>query len=133
MTAVRATTEESVGLEAGVAATFNALAWEIELCGARCLKLDALIGEVMHGLPPEQRARLTEGLHTVDLLAQQLMSLSAFSRRVSGLTDDEIRVPVGDALADMTLGALADRMSQSLGGDDKGLMDGEDAGDLDLF
>lgn len=133
MSAVEARIQEDDQFEAPVGSVFDALAWEIELCGARCMKLDALIGEVMGGLPPEQRARLTEGLHTVDLLAQQLTSLSAFARRVSGHVDPELKTPVGAALSDMTLGALADRMSQSLGGTDKGLLDGEDAGDLDLF
>ena len=120
-------------LEAGVGATFGALAWEIELAGARCLKLDALVGEIMAHLPPAERAQMMEGMHLVDLLGQQLTSLSAFARRLGEMVGDEVRAPVGAAIADMTLGALADRMAQALGGQDKGLMDGDDAGDLDLF
>lgn len=120
-------------LEAGVGSTFGALAWEIELAGARCLKLDALVGEIMAHLPPEQRTQMMEGMHLVDLLGQQLTSLSAFARRLGEMVGDEVRAPVGDAIAEMTLGALADRMSQALGGEEKGLMDGDDAGDLDLF
>ncbi len=121
-------------LEAGVGSTFGALAWEMELAGATCLKLDALVGEIMAALPSEHRARMTEGLHLVDLLSQQLHGLSGFARAVGDMVGDEIRAPVGDALAQLTLGALADRMSQALGGGAAPAVEGaDDAGDLDLF
>ncbi|HEX5380517.1 MAG TPA: hypothetical protein VFW47_18200 [Phenylobacterium sp.] len=120
-------------MEASVASVLGVLAWEIELAGARCLKLDALIGELMPDMAPEQRAKLLEGLHTVDLLGQQLTSLSAFARHMSEVTPPDATAPVEAAIADMTLGALADRMLTALGGEEKGLNDGDDAGDLDLF
>jgi hypothetical protein len=40
---------------------------------------------------------------------------------------------VGASLNQISLGALADRMSVALGGTEKGLNDGDGAGDLDLF
>ena len=120
-------------MEAGVADTFGVLAWEIELAGARCLKLDALVGGLMQTLPADQLEPLVEGMHTIDLLSQHLTSLSAFARIMSDKVSEDIRAPVGAAISIMTLGALADRVSTALGGEEKNLNDGDDAGDLDLF
>lgn len=119
-------------LEASVATTFDVLAWEMELAGARCMQLDKLIGQLLPDLPPPQRERLLEGLHTVDLLSQHLTNLSAFSRHMGENVPPELMVAVQGALGDITLGALADRMSTSLGGAD-GEDSDHDAGDLDLF
>lgn len=124
---------KSPGLEASVSGLLGVLAWEIELAGARCLKLDALIGQLMPNLPADQKAQMMEGLHMVDLLGQHLTSLSAFARNMSEQVPEEITAPVEGAIGDMTLGALADRMFTALGGEEKGLNDGDDAGDLDLF
>ncbi|CAN5895413.1 hypothetical protein BH11PSE1_BH11PSE1_07160 [soil metagenome] len=120
-------------LEASVSSMVGVLAWEIELAGARCMKLDTLVGELMHILPLEHREKLVEGMHTVDLLGQQLTALSSFARNLSEEIPETIRAPVQDTLGDMTLGALADRMFSALGGEEKGLNDGDEAGDLDLF
>ena len=120
-------------LEASVSSMVGVLAWEIELAGARCMKLDVLIGELMTILPPEHREKLVEGMHTVDLLGQQLTSLSTFARHLSAGIPEEVTAPVEDALGEMTLGALADRMFSALGGEEKGINDGDEAGDLDLF
>jgi hypothetical protein len=119
-------------LEAGVATAFEALAWEIELAGARCIFLDALIGDLMPGLPPEQKARMLEGLHAVDLLSQHLAGLSAFARNLSQAAPLQAAVPVDGALAEITLGALADRLRTSLGGEELAA-DDESDGDCDLF
>ena len=121
------------GLAPSVSATLDVLAAEIELAGARCIFLDRVIGEVMDGLPETQRARLVEGLHAVDLLAQHLTSLSAFARGMSLVTPEEVSAPVDAALSEITLGALAERMRTGLGGAENELDAGEDAGDLDLF
>ena len=43
-------------------------------------EMHRVFGDVMDGLPEGERARLVEGLHGVDLLAQHLTSLSAFAR-----------------------------------------------------
>lgn len=120
-------------LEASVSNTVGVLAWEIELAGARCMKLDMLIGELMQVLPPEYREKLVEGMHMVDLLGQQLTSLSAFAHHLSDEISDDLMASVQDALGMMTLGALADRMFTALGGEEKGVNDGDEAGDLDLF
>ncbi|MBP7648909.1 MAG: hypothetical protein KA085_04040 [Phenylobacterium sp.] len=120
-------------LEASVSSMVGVLAWEIELAGARCMKLDTLVGELMHILPLEHREKLVEGMHTVDLLGQQLTALSSFARNLSDEIPETIMAPVEDALGDITLGALADRMFSALGGEEKGLNDGDEAGDLDLF
>jgi hypothetical protein len=120
-------------LEASVSSMVGVLAWEIELAGARCMKLDTLVGELMHILPLEHREKLVEGMHTVDLLFQQLTALSTFARNLSGEIPETLTAPVQDALGDITLGALADRMFSALGGEEKGLNDGDEAGDLDLF
>ncbi|MES2895180.1 MAG: hypothetical protein V4759_04050 [Pseudomonadota bacterium] len=120
-------------LQASAATTFDALAWEIELAGARCIFLDKLIGDLMQTMPVEERTRLMEGMHAVDLLSQHLTGLSAFARKVSENVSEEVLVPVQAALDDITLGVLADRMSTAFGGEEMGINQGDDAGDLDLF
>ena len=120
-------------LEPSVASAFDVLAWEMELAGARCIQLDAIIGELMQALPAEHRQRLTEGMHTVDLLAQHLTGLSAFARRLSEEAPAHVTMPVSSALAGVTLGALADRMFTAFGGEEDAAETLCDAGDVDLF
>lgn len=120
-------------LDASVATAFDVVSWEIELAGARCIQLDTLIGELLPAMPVEQRERLLEGLHTVDLLSQHLTGLSAFLRRLSEDASDQTTTPVSRALADVTLGALADRMFTAFGGEEEIVRDLPDAGDVDLF
>ena len=119
--------------ESRVADVFDLLAWEIELAGARCIMLDSLIGEVMSSLPPNERHKLQRGMHSVDLLAQHLTGLSAFARRLSLDVGPENTAPAAGAVADVSLGALADRMRSALGGQEQGLGDRDEAGEVDLF
>jgi len=119
-------------LETNVATAFEVLGWEVELAGARCIFLDALIGELMPTMSGEQKTRLLEGLHAVDLLGQHLTSLSAFARRMSAEAPAGV-VGVSEALSEITLGALADRMTTAFGGEEETADDESDAGDLDLF
>jgi hypothetical protein len=130
---VSAETLGKTKLEASVAATFDVVAWELELAGARCIQLDTLVGELLHTMPIEQRERLLEGMHTVDLLSQHLTGLSAFMRRLGEDAPPQATTPVSRALAEVTLGALADRMFTALGGEEEVLIDAPDAGDVDLF
>ena len=118
-----------------VTTTLDVLAAEIELAGARCIFLDRIIGDVMDGLPEQERDRLVQGLHAVDLLAQHLTSLSAFARGLSLVVPEDVTAPVEAALSDVTLGALVERMAAGLGRDDALEADADDAdpGDLDLF
>lgn len=120
-------------LETSVGTAFEVLAWEVELAGARCIFLDALIGELMPTMSGEQKTRLLEGLHAVDLLGQHLTSLSAFARRMSADAPAAAPIPVSAALSEITLGALADRMATAFGGEEEADSDEADAGDLDLF
>ncbi|MGR4867148.1 hypothetical protein [Caulobacter sp. LARHSG274] len=120
-------------LSASVAMTFDVLAWEMELAGARCIFLDSIIGAMMKAIPEAERGPFVEGMHTVDLLSQQLTSLSAFARRMSDSVPTDVSASVDRALSDITLGALADRMCSALGGEEKDINDREEAGDLDLF
>ncbi|HEY4029052.1 MAG TPA: hypothetical protein VGM25_01805 [Caulobacteraceae bacterium] len=122
---------ESV-LKATVADTLDVLSWEIELAAARSIYLDSVIGQMIGLLPETRKAEFLESMHVVDLLSQQLTGLSAFSRRMSGEVPD-VSAHVSQALDQISLGALADRMSVALGGIEKGLNDGDGAGDLDLF
>ena len=118
-------------LDVTAGASLEVLAWEIELAGARCIFLDALIGELMSELPPERRGRLMEGLHAVDLLSQHLTGLSAFARSLSQTMPTEITAPVEHALAEVSLGVLADRLRTAFGGEEQ--HEADDTGDLDLF
>jgi len=130
---VGAPSRVEVELEASVAATFDVLAWEVELAGARCIQLDTIVGELLQTMPVEQRERLLEGMHTVDLLSQHLTSLSAFMRRMSEEAPAQATTPVTRALADITLGALADRMFTAFGGEETVIDNPTDSGDVDLF
>lgn len=115
-----------------VAATLDVLAAEIELAGARCIYLDRVIGEVMDGLSEAARERLLQGLHGVDLLAQHLTGLSAFARTMSLTAPADLTLSADAAIAEITLGALAERMTAGLGGSEDE-DDGADSGDVDLF
>lgn len=118
---------------ATVASAFDALAWEMELAGARCTLLDNAIGELMANLPPEHQARAMGEMHAVDLLGQQLSALSSFARKVGGQVSEDVAVDVHFALSDITLSAVADRMLAALRGDAPEVFEGDGAGDLDLF
>jgi hypothetical protein len=121
-------------LAPSIAVTLEVLAAEIELAGARCILLDRLVGEMMDNLPPDQRTRMLDGMHSVDLLAQHLTGLSAFARTVSATAPPEAVAPVDVALSEITLGALAERMTAGLGGvDDDSRELPDDDGDVDLF
>ncbi|MFY8141915.1 MAG: hypothetical protein ACOVMO_14485 [Caulobacter sp.] len=120
-----------MSLEASMATTLDVLAWEIELAGARCIFLDKVIGETMRSLPVEQQGMMIEGLHAVDLLSQHLTNLSAFARTLSADAPETAVAPVGRAIGDITLGALADRMATAFGAEEVAAE--TDSGDVDLF
>jgi len=120
-------------LRSDVGATFDVLSWELELAGARCIFLDTLIGKLLTTVAPEHREQLIEGIQAVDLLSQHLTGLSTFARSLSQTVAAPEQIEVGAALQSITLGALADRMTSSFGGDEAGINDGDEAGDLDLF
>jgi hypothetical protein len=122
---------QSMALEASMATTLDVLAWEIELAGARCIFLDKVIGETMKSLPVEQQGMMIEGLHAVDLLSQHLTNLSAFARTLSADAPGTASAPIGRAIGDITLGALADRMATAFGAEE--VAADVDAGDVDLF
>lgn len=122
---------QSMALEANMATTLDVMAWEIELAGARCIFLDKVIGETMKSLPVEQQGMMIEGLHAIDLLSQHLTNLSAFARTLSGDSPETAVAPVGRAIGDITLGALADRMATAFGAEEVAAE--VDAGDVDLF
>lgn len=122
---------QSRALEANMATTLDVMAWEIELAGARCIYLDKVIGETMKSLPVEQQGMMIEGLHAVDLLSQHLTNLSAFARTLSGDSPETAVASVSRAIGDITLGALADRMSTAFGAEEVAAV--VDSGDVDLF
>jgi hypothetical protein len=128
-----AAVRDDEALEASVATMFDVLAWEMELAAARCLSLDAIIGQMLRNMPDAHQSEFVESAHTVDLLSQQLTSLSAFARRMSGTVAGDMSASVDHALRDITLGALADRMCVAFGGKERGINERDEAGDLDLF
>jgi hypothetical protein len=119
-------------LKATIADTLDVLSWEIELAAARCIYLDTVIGQMIGLLPEARKAEFLDSMHIVDLLSPQLTGLSAFSRKMSGDVPD-VSAYVHTALNQISLGALADRMGVALGGIERGVNDGDGAGDLDLF
>lgn len=120
-------------LPASVASAFDALAWEMELAGARCSLLDNAIGELVATLPTEHQAKAIGEMHAVDLLGQQLSALSSFARKVGGQVSHEVAVDVHFALSDITLSAVAERMLAALGGRPPEVFEADGAGELDLF
>lgn len=120
-------------LPASVASAFDALAWEMELAGARCTLLDNAIGELVSTLPPEHQAKAMGEMHAVDMLGQQLSALSSFARRVGGQVSEDVAVDVHFALSDITLSAVAERMLAALSGGVRVAFDAGEAGELDLF
>lgn len=119
-------------LKTTIANTLDVLGWEMELAAARSIYLDSIIGRMIRLIPDARKAEFVESMHTVDLLSQQLTGLSAFTRRMSGDVPD-VSAYVHTALGQISLGALADRMSAALGGAEKGVDGGDGAGELDLF
>jgi hypothetical protein len=117
----------------GLDEVLEIVAGEIELAGARCLFLDSLIGDLMREPSADSHARLHEGLQTVDLLSQHLAGLSTFVRQLSIDTPSGLPAPVSVALGEVTLGALADRLTTSFGWEGGDIDDRADAGDVDLF
>jgi hypothetical protein len=118
---------------ASVASAFDALAWEMELAGARCVLLDGAIGELLNSLPEEKKAKVLAEMHAVDMLSQQLSAAAMFARKLSDQVVQGVAVDVPCALGDITLGAVADRMLSALSGKPQEVFDGEGAGELDLF
>lgn len=121
------------GAKPGLDEVLEIVAGEIELAGARCLFLDSLIGDLMREPTPDSHARLHEGLQTVDLLSQHLAGLSNFMRRLSMDTPAGLPAEVDTALSEVTLGALADRLTTRFGWEGAEIEDRADAGDVDLF
>lgn len=106
------------GLEAALGDMLDVMAWELELAGARCLALEEIVSDLMRTVPVEHRGGLLESLQTVDMLTQHLTSLSAFARKLSEDAPSDAVVPVADALAGITLSAVADRMTTAFGGEE---------------
>src|SRR5688572_13729596 len=102
--------------EPRVSVSLEVLAAELELAGARSLALDRLMGEVMATLAAEHRGQLVQRLHEVDLLTQHLTNLSAFTRALGDAVPAAVTAPVGAALGDISLGAMAQRMAAGLSG-----------------
>jgi hypothetical protein len=115
-----------------VAVTLDVLSGEIELAAARCIRLDKILGEFMDRLPSAERQHLTESLHGVDLLAQHLTGLAGVGRPQSVAPPADAPAPVHDALAGLTLGALAERMADGMGVPTEPA-DDVDPGEVDFF
>ena len=65
----------------------------------------------MPTVPPEHREQLMESMQAVDLLAQHLTGLSTFARRMRLSVATDVSAPVEIELSEITLGTLADRLS----------------------
>lgn len=126
--------QSSTRLEASMGATLDALAWELELAGDKCVQLDTAIGRTMASLPAEHRGLLIDGLHTIDLLSQHLSNLTAFARAISEDAPSTILAPVGRAVGGITLGALSERMAMTFGVEDPSqFADVVESGEVEFF
>jgi hypothetical protein len=99
---------------APVAHVLSALAAELVLAQAQCVRLDGALGQLLDGAAAEQRMSVMRELHTVDLLNQQIAAIAGFLGHLSEGASDDL-IPVGQALGAITLGEVAQRIGRSVG------------------
>lgn len=130
MTAVAAANEERSWISPAQALTV--LAGELGHAGEACQRLDGALGGLLHLVAPEERMKVMQELHAVDLLNQHLAALGALAHQVSARPQADGAVDLTTALQGLTLGDVARRIQAAATGD-AGAQPEEEEGDLDLF
>jgi len=121
----------SSAVEASMADVLSAVAGELSLARSACARLDGALGELLSAAPPEHRGSVMHELHAVDLLNQQIAALAGFVERLSGGMSGGIRVEVGEALGEITLGEVAARLGAGVGA--QAARSSTPADDIDFF
>jgi hypothetical protein len=129
MTATAATIMER--LRISPAKALNLLAGEIAMACHASQHLDDTLGKMLELIAPEERLKVMQDLHAIDLLNQHLTALANFARDLGLQASEEAAVDLTSALSHITLGDVVKRIEGAATGVDFGAAD-ED-GDLDLF
>ena len=130
MTAMAATTDEHIWISP--AQLLAVLATELAHAGDACQRLDGALGGLLHLVAPDERMKVMQEPHAVDLLNQHLAALGALAHQVGAQPQANGAVDLTTALQGLTLGDVARRIQAAATGD-AGAEHDEEEGDLDLF
>lgn len=100
--------------QASVAAILAAVSAEMSIAAEACGKLDDALGQILQASPPESRNQVMQELHMVDLLAQHITAVTDFTHRLALIASTDETLTVDEALSAITLGAVAQRLRDSL-------------------
>lgn len=129
MSATAATIMERVRISPAMA--LDLLAGEIAMAGHASQHLDDTLGKMLELIAPDERLKVMQDLHAIDLLNQHLTALANFARDLGLQASEEAAVDLTSALSHITLGDVVKRIEGAATGTSYGAAD-ED-GDLDLF
>ncbi|MBW0151459.1 MAG: hypothetical protein U1A07_17165 [Phenylobacterium sp.] len=129
MTATAATIMERVRISPAKA--LDLLAGEIAMACHASQHLDDTLGKMLELIAPEERLKVMQDLHAIDLLNQHLTALANFARDLGLQASEEAAVDLTSALSHITLGDVVKRIEGAATGMSYGAED--DDGDLDLF
>ncbi len=96
------------------AAILAAVSAEMSIAAEACGKLDDALGQILEVTPPEERGRVMQELHMVDMLAQHITAVTDFAHRLALIASKDDRLVIEDALSAITLGAVAARLRANL-------------------
>ncbi|MDP1874804.1 hypothetical protein [Phenylobacterium sp.] len=129
MTATAATIMERVRISPAKA--LDLLAGEIAMACHASQHLDDTLGKMLELIAPEERLKVMQDLHAIDLLNQHLTALANFARDLGLQASEEAAVDLTSALSHITLGDVVKRIEGAATGASYG--SDQDDGDLDLF
>ncbi len=129
MSAMAATVMERVRISPAMA--LDLLAGEIAMAGQASQHLDDTLGKMLELIAPDERLKVMQDLHAIDLLNQHLTALANFARDLGLQASEEAAVDLTSALSHITLGDVVKRIEGAATGVNYG--SGDEDGDLDLF
>ena len=129
MSATAATVMERVRISPAMA--LDLLAGEIAMAGHASQHLDDTLGKMLELIAPDERLKVMQDLHAIDLLNQHLTALANFARDLGLQASEEAAVDLTSALSHITLGDVVKRIEGAATGVSYG--SGDEDGDLDLF
>lgn len=95
-------------------AVLTALSAEMSLAAVSCCELDDALGQILQATPAEERMKVMQQLHTVDLLAQHVTALTDFTAGLVRAIGQDTSLDVEAALSTITLGAVAERLKAAI-------------------
>jgi hypothetical protein len=130
MTAMAAVNEERTWVSPAQA--LAVLAGELGHAGEACQRLDGALGGLLHLVAAEDRMKVMQELHAVDLLSQHLAALGALADHLGAQPQGDGALDLSAALRGLTLGEVARRIQTAATGHPAAAPE-EEEGDLDLF